>query len=271
MAFTLSIHFSGLCLFVPERATATTPDRMHVLLPTAQDPAHYHVPVLQWDASHLLNPQTTTPAPKPSRVMSAVPIRGGDMHLSGGSGANLSMCPEIVSVRSVAGRPVLPGLLTGSPGGLLASRITLTAGAMVAVSPGACWTWVYGARRCMAHNAWWEMPITGAEIQLPLTPLAGGPQVPTVPILYPMGPEGDQRVNVSVLHLPREELGFEPPPATPPPGGVAHHFSAYYPLFGVTPAPLLPRDPREEECGPTGCDHREWMGPSAFNCMLGGG
>jgi hypothetical protein len=266
MAFTLSIHFSGLCLFVPEPGTL---NRMHVLLPSATGSMHHHVPVMQFDAAHLKPGGTSSP---PTELAAQALVRGGQMVLGGGAGASTTVCPEIVDVAGVAGTSVLPHLLTGNGGGLLATRITLTEGRMEAVAPGLCWTWDPSQpSRRMAHQAWWEMTVSDSAIEIPWTALATGGEAPERPKLYPIGSAGNEKINVSILHLPREEHGFEPQAGMPPHNGVAEHFGMYYPLFGLNQVPRLPRNPVGGNCGPKGCDHRTPMGSSAFNCMLGAG
>jgi hypothetical protein len=269
MAFKLRITFSGLCLFVVEPAAGRQQARMHVLMPNAVL-SHLHIPVLEFDPVHLVETATDPTKDFLTQFLLrkfALPIDGPDL--------NTNICPSILPLRDVTEGPVISGLFTGNPNTLLASRVTLLGGKMSRVDPGVCWTWVDGARRQMAHVAEWEVILPGDRVQLRLTDLNGGTfGVPDLPVLFAKDFAGDGNLllNVSVRHLPPEELPFEQYPVKIP--TQAPHVAMYYPLFEGNPATLLPTDPREEDprCPPAEtCDVIDEAGESAFNCMLGAG
>jgi len=263
MPFTLRIRFSGLCLFAPQPAAGGTPDRMHVLMPKATG-AHLHIPVLEFDAAHML------PGSTPGSAVTQLLLRESALTVEG-AGVDLKVCDEIVNVRDATSSPVLPDLYDGNPGGLLASRVTLLGGRMKRVSPGVCWKWVDGKRRRMAHVAEWEMSMPGDALLWVLQQLPGGTTTPpAVPLLIPMGPSGGKLLNVRIRHLPADELTLERPDKPIP--TKADHFAHYYALFGK-PVTVLPTDPVDDPtCPPEqDCPHIVNSGESAYNCMLGTG
>lgn len=92
MSYTLRINFSGLCMFVPEPASVTNPDRMHVLMPTPRGHASWpdgHVAALGFDTVHLRQ--------KATGGMAFRPLSGYAFKLGGVvRGAELTMDLRIV-------------------------------------------------------------------------------------------------------------------------------------------------------------------------------
>lgn len=269
MAFTLRIRFSGLCLFAVQPAAGSQPARMHMLMPRAVG-THLHIPVLQFDPVHLVQSATD-----PTQLVTQFPLRGLALPVDGPD-LDTSICPSIVRLQDVTAGPVIPGLFTGNPNMLLASRVTLLGGRMTRVDPGVCWTWVGGVRRQLAHVAEWEITLPGDSVRFQLTDLNGSTiGVPELPVLFAkdFAGTGNLRLNVGVRHLPPEELSFERLPVLCIPTQ-AEHVAMYYPLFQGTPATLLPTNPRDENppCPPVEtCVVIQNSGETAFNCMLATG
>lgn len=237
MAFTLRITFSGLCLFVPEASATGGTGRMHVLLPGMFGHCHHgadrHVPVLSYDAGYLV------PGGPSLGVPALALLDGTTMTPVGGEAASLSLCSQIVDLKQVTGRGVDPDHLGADLRRKLVSRITLGAGGMTRVSPGACWEWRPGEFRPMAHRVEWEIAdLPGDSFTFVAEPLGGGGVARNLGTLYPR----DGRIHVEVMHDPQAEL----PPAPmdmdhenpPMPGDPAKHFTAYYGLFGG-PVPIV--------------------------------
>lgn len=262
MAFTLRIKFSGLCLFSHQAATGSQPARIHVLMPTAVQ-QHRHIPVLQFDAAHL------TTCGGSSEVVAQILLREYALTIDGPL-LDPGICSTIVDLREITGAPVMPSLYDSNPGGLLASRITLTGGRMASVDPGVTWEWVSGTRRLMAHVAVWEIDLPGDAVRFRLENVGGGTGA-TPPVLPLLIPNSHKLLNVSIRHLPPEELALETPPVSIP--TQADHVAMYYPLFSGTPPVILPKNPQEcqnrGECDPpVTCSEDGDAGESAFNCML---
>lgn len=273
MAFTLRITFSGLCLFVPEPAPAPGTGRMHVLLPGMYGHAHHgpdrHVAVLSYDAGYLVQGGPSLGVPALAR------LAGGAVTVDGGSSAGLALCSQIVDLREVTGRGVDPDHLGPDTRKKLVSRLTLGAGAMTRVSPGACWEWRPGEFRPIAHRVEWEIPnMPGDSLTFTAQPLGGGGAARDLGTLYPR----DGRIHVDVLHEPAGELPPEPAPMDhqdmPMPGDPAKHFSAYYGLFGGPVPVVMPRywgALADAPAFPNGCPSiPPDQGARTFSCLVGG-
>ncbi|HEX8394936.1 MAG TPA: hypothetical protein VF665_21500 [Longimicrobium sp.] len=240
MAFTLRMTFSGLCLFVPEPTAAPGTGRMHVLLPGMGGHGHHgpdrHVPVLSYDAGYLV------PGGPSLGVPALALLEGGVMTVAAGDAASLAICSQVVNLGEVTGRGVDPDHLGPDNRKKLTSRITLGAGAMTRVSPGACWEWRPGEFRPIANMAEWEIPnMPGDSVTFSLQALSGGGPARELGTLHAR----DGRVNVQVFHEPQQELPPSPAPVDhatmPKPGDPAAHFTAYYGLFGAPVPVVLPR------------------------------
>jgi hypothetical protein len=274
MAFTLRLTFSGLCLFVPQPAATGTRGRMHVLMPSMAGHAHHHseadrhVPMVAYDAGYLVQGGTL------NGITAAASLTGHTLTLGEGEDALLAVCSQIVNLTEVTERPVDPDHLGDDEQKKLVSRVTLGAGGMTRVSPGACWEWAPGLFRPIAHRAEWEITdLPGDSVVLTAEPFGGGGAPKPLGTLYPV----DGVVSVDVYHvtpsdLPPEPLPMEQQPA-PVPGEDALHFSAYYGLFG---GPVPTRIPKYwgsiEECPPFpgGCPTMPpAMGSITYRCMLG--
>jgi hypothetical protein len=265
MAFTLRIRFSGLCLFTVEPASGGNPEHVHVLLPKAVGSLHRHVPVLQFDPVHMLQGGSST------NVAAQLLLRGFVLNVDGPN-LDSRICNGIVDLGQVTHGPVRTELFADDPNNLLAARVTLNGGKMTRLRRGKCWMWVNGERRRLAHVAEWEIAMPGNSVQWVLGKLAGSPEPPVVPQLYPTA---DGILNVLVRHLTPGDLAFEAEEPTPPVS--AEHFTLYYPLFEGNPGTAVPTDPIDPPappappCGPVQDCTGEIIdtGETGFNCMLG--
>lgn len=273
MAFTLRITFSGLCLFVPEPVGAGGTGRMHVLMPGMyghhHNPEDRHVPVVVYDAGYLVQGGPILGIPALAR------LTGLTLPLGQGDAASLALCSQIVDLRQVTGRPVDPDHLGADNKKKLVSRVTMAAGGITRVAPGACWEMRPGEFRPIAHRVEWEIPnLPGDALTLVAQPLRGGGAARELGTLYPR----DGLLNLQVLHetpqdLPPEPLPLEHQPA-PMPGDPPSHFAAFYSLFGEPVPVVMPRYWGElADCPPMagGCPEiPPEMGGSAHRCLLAG-
>ncbi|HET6232401.1 MAG TPA: hypothetical protein VFE05_20165 [Longimicrobiaceae bacterium] len=274
MAFTLRITFSGLCLFVPERAApGDTQGRMHVLMPGMfghhHGPADRHIPVLAYDSGYLVEGGSL------NDVTAVASLTGHTLTFGDGADAELRLCSQIVNLREVTDRPVHPDHLADDTQKKLVSRVTLGAGAMTRVSPGVCWEWGPGEFRPIAHRAEWEIPdFPGDRLVLAAVPFGGGGASRALGTLFPV----DGLLSLDVLHETQADLPPEPLPLEhqhpPMPGESPMHFSAYFGVFG---GPVPMRLPRYwgslEECPDLsgGCPSiPPSMGGTPFKCLLAG-
>ncbi len=271
MPFTLRIHFSGLCLFVPRRDTSNRM-RMHVLMANATQGHHHgtrHFPVLRFDTAHLRPNQAGTDKVTAYRDLSRMRVEIGSAEASD------VICPQIVRLREVTNRDVPDRMFQNSPGtAALGARVTVADGAMTLVGRGKCWEWAPGQAQRMAHFAIWEISMpTADELRLRLDPLGSGTAL-ELPVLYPIGAAAEPKfINLSVHHLPADELAPVPAHhATPGNGEPAWHFASYYDLYESLPHIRLPRFAGDACVLPENpCPEEATEGPSSFNCMLGSG
>lgn len=273
MAFTLRITFSGMCLFVPEPANGTDPDRMHVLLPkSALGHGHGHephIPMLEFDVGHLY------PGRKGGmNIIAQQRLHNGVLKLGDGTRADLAVCSEIVNLRPFVGTPIESELFNEDPKGRLISRVTLSSGRMSAVNPGACWEWEPNSYRRMAHQAQWTVPnVPDNSLEVVLRQFANDTPFGPRPVLYPFDrPDGERVLNLYVFHLPSADMGPAPRPVPRPELGTpAPHFMDYFGLWGPQIPVRLPRLRPDSDCPDTGlpsCPPLEDRGGSAYNCML---
>jgi hypothetical protein len=241
MAFTLRITFSGLCLFVPEPVGSGGTGRMHVLLPGMfghhhHSPEDRHVPVVVYDAGSLVQGG-------PALGVSALAkLTGHTLSLGAGDTAGLSLCSQIIDLRQITGRPVDPDHLQVDAKKKLVARITLGAGGITRVAPGACWEVGAGEFRPIANRVEWEIPdFPGDSLTLATQPLEGGTSPLALGTLYPR----NGLLSIQVLHETPQELPPDPLPAhhhpMPMPGESPKHFSAFYSLFGGPVPMVMPR------------------------------
>lgn len=272
MAFTLRITFSGLCLFVPEPVAGGT-GRMHVLLPGMfghhhHSPEDRHVPVVVYDVGALVQGGPVLGVPALAR------ITGHTLTLGEGDTAGLTLCSQIVDLQQVTGRPVDPDHLADDTRNKLVSRVTLGAGAITRVAPGACWE-LQGELRPIAHRVEWEIPdFPGDSLTLTAHPLGGGGAGRTLGTLYPR----NGLLSIEVLHetpqeLPPEPLSMEHQPE-PGRGDPPRHFAAFYDLFGDDAPVVVPSYwGKLEECPPRpgGCPELPpELGIYAYTCLVAG-
>jgi hypothetical protein len=273
MSFTLRLHFSGLCLFVPEPVGGGPSGRMHVLMPSMvgdqHDPADRHVPVIAYDAGYL------APDGQLLGVSALARLTGHTFVPVAGAEAELRLCSQIVDLRAVTGRSVDPDHLADDTQYKLASRVTLGAGRITRVSPGLCWEWGPGELRPIAYRVEWVIPdVEGDRFTLVSEPIGGGGVPRHMGTLFPV----NGALNLEVLHETPQDLPPDPLPvefqSPPMPGESPRHFAAYYSLFGG-PVPI--RMPRYwgslADCPPLpgGCETiPPGMGGMPFNSLVAG-
>lgn len=274
MAFTLRITFSGLCLFVPEPASASgTTGRMHVLMPGMFGHHHHgadrHVPVLAYDAGYLV------PGSQAMGVPALAKLTGHTFTPVAGDLADTRLCSHIVDLREITGRSVDPDHLGADTKRRLVARVTLGAGRITRVSPGVCWEWRPGEFRPIAHRVEWEIPdVQGDQLTLLTEPISGGSGRRMLGTLYPR----DGLVNLEVFHETPQDLPPDPMPvehqSPPMPGENPKHFSAFYGLFGGPVPIVLPRywgtladcPPLADPCAVLPPE----MGGTPFTCLVAG-
>jgi hypothetical protein len=240
MAFTLRITFSGLCLFVPERAAGGSAGRMHVLMPGMSGHGHHgedrHVAALAYDTGHL------APGGTPTGLTAMAPLSGRQLIPVAGQSANLALCGHIPDLREITGQQVDADLLAADTANKLAARVTLGAGQITRVSPGVCWEWRPGELRPIANRVEWEIAdVEGEQLTVVSELIGGGGEQKALGTLFPM----NGRVNLIVYHEPPQDLPPEPEPLehqpVPPRGFTPPHFNAFYGLFSGGVPTLLPR------------------------------
>ncbi|HEV7589335.1 MAG TPA: hypothetical protein VGO40_14560 [Longimicrobium sp.] len=250
----VSIIFSGACLFVPARM----PDRMFVLLPASSD-AMRHSPILEFDIAQLTQGNAET-----AKFYVYRSLRNRRLDLPG-AGATLALCPEIVNLRDVTSSEVIPQLLTDAPGTLLASRVTLGAGANVAVRADACWQW-NGAIRRIAHQVEWVFDSAEDHLDLTLTQLNPSLAEVKLPRLFPVG----STLRLFIYNVPPEELLIDPVDAEEPPlGSAPEHFGLMFPLFTAPVRTGFPLYAGQAKCAPVNCRAIVERG-TPFTCLAGG-
>jgi hypothetical protein len=241
MAFTLRITFSGLCLFVPERAAGGTAGRMHVLMPGMHGHHHHaeeerHVAALAYDTGHLVQGGT------PTGITALAPLTNRQLTPVAGEAATLALCGQIPDLREITGRGVDPDHLGADTSKKLTARVTLGAGRITRVSPGVCWEWRPGELRPIANRVEWEIAdVEGEQLTLVSELIGGGGEQKALGTLFPM----NGRVNLVIYHEPPQDLPPEPLPLeqhpVPARGFTPPHFTAFYGLFGGPVPTLLPR------------------------------
>lgn len=266
MAFNLNINYSGLCMFVPKAAASGAPSRMHVLLPKARGHEHgedRHVPILWFDAAHLRQDVSAGDGVFVLRSLMQRTI------IVPGTGASTEVKKDIVNLRSVTNRPVDDDHLGRDTRGQLVSRVTLEAGKMCAIAPGAIWEWAPSEFRHMAFQVVWTIEnMSDVSLTLQLRDFSGN-VIETLQPLYPLDPAGKNEINLFIHHVPAGDLPPEPEQNAhePEPGFMPLHFLSFYSVFGGAVPMRLPKlwgtDPQSRSFK-TLTDR----GGSPFNCIL---
>ena len=276
MAVPLRITFSGLCLFVPEPAgrgnARGATGRMHVLMPGMFGHEHTmdrHVPILSYDAGYLVQGGPTL------GVSALAKLAGLTLAFEERQDASLALCGHIVDLKEITKRPVDADHLGADTKKKLVSRVTLGAGRITRVAPGACWEWRPGEFRPIANKVEWEIrDIEGDRLEMMGVPLGGGGAPKSLGVLYPV----NGRINLDVLHDTGEDLLPDPMAmdhsAPPMPGESPRHFSAYYGVFGGPVPIVLPKYWGALSEAPqiaNGCEAiPPDMGGKPYNCMVAG-
>jgi hypothetical protein len=192
-----------------------------------------HAARLVFDIAHL-SPGNT----EPKGILAHVLLEDFALDLSAPAGTvDLSLPPSIVPVgRLVGNQKIRRKLLERVPGPKVLSRVTLTTGACTDHDPGALWE-VGGVETCMTFSLEWTVGDFGTEpLRLDLLNLRDAGDQEALPDLYPIGPDGDKVVDLSVYHVLEGDLppvDIPPPPPAPGPGYRARHFAMLHKLFEV--------------------------------------
>lgn len=255
MPFTLRIHLTGLCLFVPE---PSPPDldrgpRLHTLLLKHGHHGHEHYPRLIYDRGY---------ENRPPVVMSHLRCRKLDGRL-----LNFDSLGDLIDAKEGFGHPKLPGKLPEqivdlneitdvgpldrrfvglNPNqDIVAARVTIFNGRFENHLDGACWTVQAPSKpsmwpRQITTLVCWEIPdIQKESVTLLLRNLKSGKEEDRI-TLYPI----EDRIDLWVYNATEDDL----PPAKRKPvsaGTPAEHFEAYYKPFKSTPQdhPILKGEP----------------------------
>jgi hypothetical protein len=247
---------------------------MSVLLPKPRGHSHgadRHIPVLGFDTAHLRSNEQ-----KADKITAVTLLTAYTLNFRG-SGADLTICPEVVNLRSVTGRPVDTDHLWKDEKRKLVSRVALDDGKMTGVRAGACWEWNPGQYRHLAHQVEWSIEYPNdTNLVLQLCDFEER-VLKTLQPLYPITPVGGSpEISLIVHHVPAGELPPDPEQDAHEPGfGMEpEHFRSYYSVFGGGVPVRLPKywgrggdceRPISSTCSPS-----LGKGGSPFNCMLAG-
>ncbi|HEX9938794.1 MAG TPA: hypothetical protein VGB15_16765 [Longimicrobium sp.] len=239
---TLELQFNCLCLFVPE------PDKkvVHVLMPRSNGHAGHaghekHV-VRMLHKSFKGQENTHGRSLEGWALVLGPENASADTNLThkgttpGGALPDLSQIThDVLGAR----KTVDPALLSVTPGGAVAARITLRSGGVTRMASEASWE-IGGKEIALAHQVTWRM--SDVDHVLRWEGLDGKPDSDPRPLdtLKSLEPEDDLGYKLRIFHVTEEAL--------PPKGGILapavmrEHFRAFYPLLGVDQqdASLLP-------------------------------
>jgi hypothetical protein len=255
MPFDLSITFTGLTLFVPDR------DRIFALLPATPSEMRHSAEVLI-DPRYLHSPP---PGARGERYSHS--IEGWSLDLTGltGNSGVVALPPGLVDVGAAAGKRISRRLLGPNPDENVAARLALPPATTIVRQHGGFWDLGPQVDVEMTHSVEWTLEGVEADsLDWGLYKLRGIGADP-LPELYPV----DGRIAVEVRHLPDEDV-----PVHPPCGTKGHHFGFYYKLFGAEvngPLPSFRAPPLEHECEPSWGTHakvRIRHDGSFYTCMM---
>jgi hypothetical protein len=258
MPFDLTITFTGLTLFVPDR------DRIFALLPSTP-PDMPHRAEIRIDPKYL-------PA-DPSRELVGPYTRsldGWSLDLTGlmGNSGVVALPPGLADAGAAAGKPISRRLLGPDPGEIVTARVALPPATEMTRAPGGFWDLGRQMDVEMTHKVEWTL--TGVQADslnwglLNLRDFAAEP----LPELNPV----DGRIVLEVHHLPDGDF-----PGDPPCQSRGDHFGLYYQLFGVPadgrPFPLFRAPPLEHMCADCWGTHavvriRQEDFGSFYTCMM---
>lgn len=229
MAFDLTIHFWGLCMFVPDGGT------VYVLLPSVGGDIPPHLAGLYVDPAY----KEAGSRERAGSQERLAELKGWEVTFAGKDTDTpaTTLPAELANVGAVAGLPVNTAVFDSNPGGVLNARVLLTAGSPLSPEPGvALEQWRYPptdpATGLMVTVVWRIPGVEGDSLELTLTPLGEGNPV-VLHTLYPI----DGGIQISVYHTAEEELPMSKVVPTPlPRGKPAKHFAAFYSLLDPPPA-----------------------------------
>jgi hypothetical protein len=270
MGFQLKVHFTGLCLFVPDEIGSSGRGTMYVLMPPTGTASTYgvhdhHVHLYLADAS----------GSRPDRA-SRVEMKGWGLEFGGAGGSSAMNVYRIVGLRQHTQKPV-PRRHLGpqtSGGGAFhkpAARVTLGSGSITYHDPGAQWI-LGGEEVCLPYFVTWTIDVPQNQFKLELHDLI---DPGTKRFVADLGPSDTE---IWIAHaMPNDMPGSSGPPTQPP---EADHFIAFYDLYddpAHTPipwadnpecqkTPIFPHPLIEHFAGPEG-----FLGASPFTCMTASG
>lgn len=222
MDINVNISFSGLCLFAPE---AGNDPRMHVFLPPTHEPMA-HAAVLVVDTAYLRPGSTTDDGTRAY-------IRLDEHWLNfPGTGADLTVCPEMARLSLTDPKKLTAGQLNGNGNGV-ASQITFGGGKISAIARGHCWRYEGKVQR-LTHRVRWSCPVQANDDgSLPAEWAGLGGIAPKVTArLYPITLAGESPAfNARIFHVPPRDLPLLAPRELPP-GDV--HFPMLATVLGGT-------------------------------------
>lgn len=249
MPFDLTLTFTGLTMFVPER------DRIFALLPSTP-PDMPHRALLRVPSQYLSS--------KPATGWYEQRLEGWSLDLTGlaGQGGVVALPPGLADAGAAIGRRVSRRQLGPNPEDSVAARMTLPAATVMTRVHGGFWDLGPQMDVEMTHGVEWKLAgVDGDSLPWGLFGLRTF-RAERLPELHPV----DGEIRVEVLHLPDTDVPRDPPCGTP-----GHHFALYYGLFGPKvdgPVPLFRAPPLAHPCDVLGAVVPGVRVGSFYTCMM---
>lgn len=253
MPVRLRVHFTGLCLFVPDSKTG----ELHVLLPATgthlgdeHDHVDEHIVRLAYDRSHLKPNSTDYSGGEPEKHN----FRGSALVIGAapGSGTTTSLPAGIYDLDRVVGkRRVRRRNVELDPTPHVAARVTLGGGQAIHCAPAMRWDMAdHDKNVLMTWKIMWAIDLPASDVldhhSLRLLGLNQNGNT----VLPPLHPTKGA-VDILVSNVPAEGVG-SPPDDQPDYERQAAHFRAYYPLVN-TPGGPTPTNPSHSDEDVPGC------------------
>lgn len=235
MAFVLRIHFTGLCLLVPDPSPPAPDPRpcLHAVLPEHSD--HPHEPRLVYDRAYTNGGATKLEGFLCCERLKDRAVRfegfGSEIDPATGFGTAARKLPDdVVDLSTMAGtEPLRRAFVQPDPGSAVASRLSLYVGRYEWHRPPPLWRIKGKPNRRITNVVQWSIPgLITAPVSIPLADLrtTGEPVVKTLR-LHPIHNE----IKVWVYNVTPDDLPPPVNPQQPHEGDTADHFVAYYGLF----------------------------------------
>jgi hypothetical protein len=240
MIYTLEMTFTGLFLFVPDRANS----KLHVLLPTTEHGGH-SIDQHKWCLHHE-NTQTQ--------------IMDGFIDLTEiPASTTWRPLPEtIADAGDLVGKTVKHSQLESAADAGIKGRIRLSAPRILASGETALWELRRDEYVFLTNRLRLGWRVDGTSLKIKIASSADT-------VVKELRPDSDGLLRVHFTHLPDddEEIGI---------GEEAEHFNAYYHVFGGIrgPKPKLRERPRKARFEPRDKEEfveRKWA-LSTFTCMV---